>query len=364
MIALTHLHLQDYRNYSHLQLLLSEKINVIYGLNAQGKSNLVEAIAYLATGRSYRGHQERDIVRHDAAYFVVEGELSGGSAKNLKITWNPKDGKTFFLDRQLVKGSRNYLGRFHAVVFEPRDVLFFQDEPRARRAFLDDEIAVVSPSYEYALQQYQILLKERNEILKSGYDEILDCVLIERLIALGMEIRTKRLQFLNKLEEELKIAFAAIYDDQLPIAIQYLPNVPNSIEDSHQYEQYWKGYADTEKRVQQTQVGPHRDDFIVLIDGKNIAVFGSQGQQRIAVVALKLALIRYIQAISGVDSVVLLDDVLSELDTIRRQRLLNEVKNHHQVIITLTQPEVIHASLLDDVKFIEVKQGKVITKEK
>ena len=364
MIALTKLHLQDYRNYSHLELALSDKINVIHGLNAQGKSNLVEAIAYLATAQSYRGHHERDLVRYDAPYFLVEGELSRGSTKNLKITWNPVNGKSYFVDRQPVKGVRKYLGHFHAVVFEPKDVMFFQDEPRARRAFMDDELSLLSPSYDYALQQYQALLKERNELLKGMYDSLLDDVMRSRMIALGIELRHKRAEFLDKLNGLLQQAFSAIYGEDLHIEIAYLPNVPLTIPDNESYLAHWQQHLITEQRIQQTQVGPHRDDFQVSIGKKNVAVFGSQGQQRMAVVSLKLALLRYMSEVSGIESVVLLDDVLSELDEIRRHRLLSEVKNHHQVIITLTQPDVIHDSLLDEARFIEVSNGKVFTEEK
>jgi DNA replication and repair protein RecF len=223
---------------------------------------------------------------------------------------------------------------------------------------------LLSPSYDYALQQYQTLLKERNELLKGMYDQLLDDVMRSRMIALGIELRHKRAEFLNKLNGLLQQAFSSIYGDGLQIDITYLPNVAFTVRDVESYLTHWQQHLATEQRVQQTQVGPHRDDFQVNIGKKNVAVFGSQGQQRMAVVSLKLALLRYMSEVSGIESVVLLDDVLSELDEIRRHRLLSEVKNHHQVIITLTQPDVIHDSLLDEARFIEVSNGKVFTEEK
>jgi DNA replication and repair protein RecF len=355
--------LQDYRNYSHLQLEFSPHINVIYGLNAQGKSNLIEAIAYLVAGKSFRGHHERDLVQEGKPYFLVEGQIESATSHQLKITWNPRDGKHYFVDGNGVRGIRRYMGYFHAVVFEPKDVLFFQEEPRIRREFVDDEYGTLSPSYYFVTQQYLKVLKERNEALKTVVDEVLDRVYRERLAQLGLEIRSKRQLFLKELGKHLSTYFTAIYGEELSVELQYLPQVPMNIHTVEDCFGYWETYTDQEHRIQQTQVGPHRDDFRVVLRGKDIATYGSQGQQRIAVVALKLALIRYIDDHSGTGSIVLLDDVLSELDVVRRSRLIQEVRNHHQVMLTLTSRDVLDNQLLKDARLIEVRQGLLDIKE-
>lgn len=355
--------LQDYRNYSQLHIELSPHINVIYGLNAQGKSNLIEAIAYLVAGKSFRGHHERDLVQEGKPYFLVEGLVAEGSSRQLKITWNPKDGKHYFVDGSSIRSLRRYIGNFHAVVFEPKDVMFFQEEPRIRREFIDDEYGAISPSYYFAIQQYLTLLKERNEALKTTTDDVLDRVYRERLASLGLEIRTKRKRFLEELGSYFQEFFQGIYGEMLGVELHYLPNVAEHIVSEIDYHAYWQQQLDYEHRLQQTQIGPHRDDFQVLINGKDIAIYGSQGQQRIAVVALKLALIRYIDVHVGSDSIVLLDDVLSELDHVRRNRLIQEVQNHHQVVLTLTQRDVLADTLLMGAKLIEVRQGQIQIKE-
>ncbi len=355
--------LQDYRNYSQLHIELSPHINVIYGLNAQGKSNLIEAIAYLVAGKSFRGHHERDLVQEGKPYFLVEGQVAEGTSRQLKITWNPKDGKHYFVDGTSIRSLRRYIGNFHAVVFEPKDVMFFQEEPRVRREFMDDEYGAISPSYYFATQQYLALLKERNEALKSTMDDILDRVYRERLVTLGLEIRTKRKRFLEELGRYFQEFFQGIYGEMLRIELNYLPNIPESYVSEGEVHAYWMQTLDHEKRLQQTQVGPHRDDFQVLLNGKDIAIYGSQGQQRIAVVALKLALIRYIDVHVGSDSIVLLDDVLSELDHVRRNRLIQEVQNHHQVVLTLTQRDILADTLLNEATIIEVQQGQIQIKE-
>jgi DNA replication and repair protein RecF len=329
----------DFRNLKNLEIKDFEKINIIQGLNAQGKTNLVEAIAYLSLAESFRNDENVDLINYQTEFARISATISKGLYHHeLKAVISKASNKLFFDNKELKKVS-DFIGIINVVTFSPEDVFLFKGSPRNRRDFLNKEISKISPSYYLAKNQLTKLLKERNELLKSSN---IDRILLEtydlQLARANSEIAKKRKDFLEKLEDIIHKEYRELIKKDVDIKIEYLNQFEGDYHTESIKERLKESYQDDIQKGS-TQIGVQKDDFVLKLDGKNVAHYGSQGQNRLAAIALKLATIKVVKDKTGEEAIVVLDDVLSELDENKRKELIKILSKENQVFLTTTEDE-------------------------
>lgn len=339
-MKLEHVKLHNYRNYEHLDIHFSEGIHILAGKNAQGKTNLLEAILYISTTRSHRTNDDKDLIQEGKdAFFIKVMVVKEQKKEDLQITVNEK-GKNLFIYKNPVSKVSDFIGEFNAVMFCPDDLMLFNASPRVRRRFVDMELSKVSKKYVSTLFVAQKLLKERNAYLKQmkidhDYLEILTKQLIDAQIV----IIKQRYFFLQQLLSKCQPFYEALSKDDTKITVQYESCVP-FVEDEMivrdvLYDKY-KRTLDRDILMKQTSVGIHKEDFIFQMNGREIASYASQGQKRSVLLALKIGMVYMIQDIIKEYPVLLLDDVFSELDENRRHELLKYLPEEVQIFISTT----------------------------
>lgn len=365
------LDLTNFRNYDRLEFWPSDGLNVLYGANAQGKSGIVEAIYLLATSKSHRTSHDLDMIRIDQQSARVFGEISR-SARNdvsLEIIISRSEKKIVKINTVRHPKIGDIVGQLNAVVFSTSDLDMVKGEPSRRRRFLNLEVSQVSPQYVYALGRYKRVLEQRNNLLKdiktgtgtaSGL-EIWDT----QLSAYGASVISKRSEFIKTLARSASDIYTSLTQQQEELKVEYKSSLEFELTDTEQ--RIGERFLATLNRRRQldmsratTTVGPHRDDMILSIDGLPAREFASQGQQRTIAIALKLAEIELIENSVGESPVVLLDDVMAELDEVRRSNILNLTAGKCQTIITTAHLEELDKDLIRECSIFEVKSGRVM----
>ena len=351
----------NYRNYKNLNIALGKNVNVFMGDNAQGKTNILEAIYYCAFARSHRTSKDRELINWNSenAYISI---LVGKERLDKTIDINIlKDGKKAIRINK-IKASKigELFGNFNVVMFSPEDLRIIKDSPGIRRKFIDMELCQLNAKYYYNLVQYNKVLNERNILLKSRKvdKDILDIYDIQ-LANFGYNIIRERLNYINKLNVYGKNIHKDISSGKEDIEFKYVSTIKDleNIENSF-YEQLKKNRTkDMEKGL--TSVGPHRDDFVVLINNIDTKSYGSQGQQRSAVLTIKFSSLKIIKELTSEYPVLLLDDVLSELDFNRKRYILSTI-GEIQTIITCTGIEDLTNYLDDSSRVFKVKDGEIL----
>lgn len=331
------LKLRNFRNYSGSEILLEPGLNVLTGRNAQGKTNLLESLVYLSLTRSHRISDDRKLIYEGSDFADIRCEYEDDGIHAIRAVIYPK-GKTLIAHGQPVKKSSEFIGLLNVVLFAPDDLRIFGDQPRERRRILNQEITKVSRKYLLALNRYQNLLKERNTLLKNSrvdtrYLDILD----EQMAKEEFRIIQERQNFLDQVQSIMPALYREISSDDITVNVRYkccLEDPLNVSEEILKEMHLSSREKDIENRI--TSAGIHREDILFELDGKNLITVASQGQKRMTMLAFKMSLLRYIQNETGKSPVLLLDDVLSELDTERQVKLLEMVKKPYQCIITST----------------------------
>ena len=348
--------ISDFRNIDFLELKGLKKINVFFGDNAQGKTNIVEALYYLSLVKSFRTSDNTSLVKEEKEFAKIEGSFLHEYGRiDLKAVINHK-GQKLFENNKEVKRISDFIGVVNVVAFSPEDVFLFKDSPRVRRQFLNNEISKLSPSYYLAKTNASKLLKERNEILKNDKidKKLLEAIDIQ-LSRASSEIARKRADFLKKLEELASVEFKQIFGDECEIRIEYINQFKGDYDATSIQMLLEEDFLD-DCRYKVTQRGIHKDDFCLKIDGKKIADYGSQGQNRLAAIALKLATIKIVKEKTGEEAIVILDDVLSELDQDKKKYLFETIRKENQVFMTTTEFE--DFGQIEDLLKVEIKAGK------
>ncbi len=328
------LSLQNFRNYNYLNLVLHPGINVFVGDNAQGKTNILEAIYLCATARSHRTNKEKEVIMWEQTEAHIRLEIKKRTIEDQIDFHLDKRGKGVAINRIPIQRLGDLLGVLNVVMFSPEDLQMIKRSPGERRRFIDIELCQIDRIYYYGLQQYHKVLKQRNNLLKnfehtSDAQNLLE-VWDSQIIEYGSRVINKRLDFISKLEKIAQEIHFNISGDKEKLEIVYDPSI--TVED------YQKKLATSHKQDifrRSTSIGPHRDDLIFLINQMDVRTYGSQGQQRTVVLSIKLAQLRMIEEILGEQPVLLLDDVLSELDYHRQQFLFEHTKDI-QTLITCT----------------------------
>ena len=329
------LELSNFRNFRLLDLNFDEKTNILYGDNAQGKTNILEAIYLCATTKSHRGTKDRDIVAFDEEEGHIRIFLDKkGDEIRIDMHLRKNGSKGIAIDGQKLKRASQLLGVMNVVFFSPEDLSIIKNGPAERRRFVDMELCQLNKLYMHNLVNYNRIVAQRNKLLKDMYKRpdlgaTLD-VWDMQLVNYGRKIIGKRREFVESLNEIIKEIHRNLTGGIENIEVIYEPSV-----ESEALEESLFRNRDRDLRMKMTSSGPHRDDLMVAVNGIDIRKYGSQGQQRTAALSLKLSEIYLVEKIIHDKPVLLLDDVLSELDSSRQNYLLESIHDI-QTMITCT----------------------------
>ncbi|MCI8799015.1 DNA replication/repair protein RecF [Acetatifactor muris] len=327
--------LAGYRNYDFLNMQFDRGTNILYGDNAQGKTNILEAIFMAATTKSHRGSKDREIVNFDREEAHIRTFLEKeGVETRVDMHLRKSKSKGIAIDGQKIKKAADLLGLCNVVFFSPEDLGIIKNGPVERRRFVDMELCQLDSFYLYNLNHYNKIVNQRNKLLKDMYmnpslKETLG-IWDMQLVSFGSKIIERRKLFAEQLNDIIYDIHRKLSGDRENLVIHYEPDV--EIED---FEQKLRQSQEKDIRSKMTSTGPHRDDFSFMIENVDIRRYGSQGQQRTAALSLKLSEIELVKKITKDNPILLLDDVLSELDSNRQNYLLNSIGDI-QTIITCT----------------------------
>jgi DNA replication and repair protein RecF len=327
--------LSDFRNYKELSLDIDRYTNIIYGDNAQGKTNILEALFLAATTKSHRQSKDRDIIRFGCNEAHIRIYINKRDIKHrIDLHLRKNRTKAIAIDGVPIRKAAELLGLLNIVLFSPEDLSIIKNGPSERRRFIDIELCQLDPYYLSSLSAYNKTINQRNRLLRDMYNapELADMLDIydEQLVRSGSVIIDKRKEFCSELEDIIKIIHGRISGDREKCTIEYIYDVKKE-----ELSDTLKKNRLRDIKQKTTTTGPHRDDILFNLNGLDVRKYGSQGQQRSTALSLKLSEIEIIRKIKKEDPVLLLDDVLSELDTKRQTFLLESIKNI-QTIITCT----------------------------
>ncbi|PYZ91804.1 DNA replication/repair protein RecF [Salipaludibacillus keqinensis] len=364
------LKLKNYRNYGQLTLSFQNRVNVILGENAQGKTNLMEAIYVLAMSKSHRTSRDKELIRWDQAFAKVEGHLTNRNGPlHMEVVFS-NQGKKVKLNHIEKKRLSDYIGSCNIVMFAPEDLTLVKGSPQIRRRFLDMEMGQIHPIYLYHLSQYHKVLKQRNQWLKNVQQKKVKAdpamleVMTDQLLQSAAHVITKRYAFLEKLQSWAEPIHLEISRGKEKLEVIYAPSchVSEEMDLSTMMIALKEEFSRVEERELQrgtTLIGPHRDDLTFIVNERNIQTYGSQGQQRTTALSLKLAEIELIKEKTGEYPILLLDDVLSELDDYRQTHLLNTIKGKVQTFVTTTSVDGIDHEMLREAETFYVEEGSI-----
>ena len=355
---ITNIEIQNFRNYQNQKLDFCRGINVFYGDNAQGKTNIIEAIFMCAFGKSFRTTREKETIKHNETFTnIILNYKNRERDGNVKIQISNK--KIIWVNGLKVKKLSDLLGKINIVLFTPDDINILKNGPEQRRKFLNMMIGQIRPNYVNILNTYIKVIEQRNNYLKQIRDsedsshinyELLD-IWDEKIASLSYRIYSYINEFINKIANKIGDIHKNITENKEQIKIEYITDCNNEDELLNLIKQrrkldIIKGY---------TTKGAHRDDFNIYIDDDLVNIYGSQGQHRTAVLSLKISELQIIKEETGESPILLLDDFMSELDSKRRKNLLNNI-GETQVIVTCT--DKMDGNFIGNV--YQVKEGKVI----
>lgn len=352
--------LKDYRNYEYLNMVFDEKVNIIYGNNAQGKTNILEALYVCATSRSHRGNKDKEIIRFgdDEAHiklmvtkndinYRIDMHLKKSKAKGIAVNGIP------------IKKAVELFGIINIVFFSPEDLNIIKDGPSEKRRFIDMELSQLDKIYLSNLINYNKVIVQRNKLLKelsfSIRQEYLDTLDVwdMQLVKYGREVIKARTEFVKKINTIVGQIHQRLSGDKELLEIEYVPSVK-----ADELEGMCSANREKDIKLKSTGLGPHKDDCIFYINGRDVRKYGSQGQQRTAALSLKLAEIELVKQIIKDTPVLLLDDVLSELDSDRQNFLLNSIGDI-QTIVTCTGLDEFIGNRLSINRIFKVVNGEV-----
>ena len=335
---------KGFRNHDYLTYDFNPGLNIITGPNGAGKTNIVEAIYYLSLARSFRLNDSDGLIKKDKENAEIYAEISEGQlTRKIRIVLT-SEGHQIFINNKPVTKVSDLAKVVNVILFEPKDVLLFRGSPRARRNFLDISLSKKSPSYLDYITRYEKVLKERNELLKGeNVDKTLLETTTEMLVKLSSPIVAYRQMYVKDINDILNKITRALTGEENKLEVIYKPFVENSVDFEEKALEVFKRAEESDLRKKVTSVGIHREDFSVNLNGRDVGEFGSQGENRIAALALKLS--PYFLIVDREKRpIVALDDVMSELDQSHRLRLVSFLKKFEQVFITATRLEIDGAS--------------------
>lgn len=327
--------LQHYRNYDKLQINFDPGTNIFYGDNAQGKTNILEAAYVCCTTKSHRGAKDKEIIQFDQEESHIKLQIQKDGVP-YRIDMHLKKNKTkgIAINGLPIRRASELFGIANVVFFSPEDLNIIKNGPAERRRFIDLELCQLNKLYVHALANYNKIVIQRNKLLKElflhpEYETTLD-VWDEQLVAYGIQVMKERYQFISQLNQIIEEIHGNLTGRKERLMLRYEPNVK-----PEEFAAALMKSQEADKKQKTTLIGPHRDDMSFFVNEIDIRKFGSQGQQRSAALSLKLSEIELVKQLIHDYPILLLDDVLSELDSSRQNHLLNSL-SHLQTMITCT----------------------------
>jgi DNA replication and repair protein RecF len=356
-VHLSQLRLRDFRNYGRLDLEFSPGFHLLLGNNAQGKTNILEAIYLLSTLRSFRGVASAQMVRHGQSGFFVGGKTHHAGDHEIKLYWSPKE-RNLAIDGRPIRRMSEFLGVFRSVVFCSEDIQLVKGPASRRRRYLDLLLTQTYPPYLPLLQRYVRSVRSRNALLKQ---RVIDPAALDafthEMIATGKELIALRRKLLPEISPIACEAYRRITNAAEEFRMDYAPSIRGD------FAIELRKHEARERAMRTTIVGPHRDELTLTLDDRSVVQFGSEGQKRSVVTALKMAQAEYLTQVHGSPPVLLIDDIMGELDVKRRSGFLPLLRRvhqaHSQVFMTCTE-ENWPTELAQDLHRWEVKGGRVI----
>ena len=356
------LKLNQFRNYESLQLFFDKGTNLFYGNNAQGKTNILEAVYLCGTTKSHKGSKDREMIRFGEEEAHIRMAISRSqSAYEIDMHLKKNRTKGVAVNGVPIKKASELFGIVNVIFFSPEDLNIIKNGPAERRRFLDLELCQLNKVYVYDLVQYNRVVVQRNKLLKEmdsdpSLKETLN-IWDSQLVRFGSELIRLRTRFVEELNELIREIHFHLSGEREELEIRYEPNVTPET-----FEAELSRNRNQELRQRLTLTGPHRDDLNFIVNGADIRKFGSQGQQRTAALSLKLSEIELVKRTVKDYPVLLLDDVLSELDGKRQEHLLSEI-SHIQTLITCTGLDEFVNSRFQMDKIFKIVEGTVESEE-
>lgn len=355
--------IENFRNYSKLKISFKKGINIIYGENGQGKTNLLESIYFLAMTKSYRSYIDSNLIKDNENYFKLKGQLYTDNIKtNLEIRYSNKE-KIIKKDNNKILKLNDYISNMNIIIFCPDDLNLIKGYPSDRRKYLNLEISQLNSDYLSVVNDYSKLLKMRNDYLKNQYIDINYLkILTDYLIKKAIIIYRMRKKYIDRINENIESIYFNLsningfflkYNDMLNTDNYSYENIERILNEK------FKENYEKELILKKTLFGPQHDDIEFKINEFNIKTYGSQGQQRMAILAIKLAELEIIKKYKNHYPILLLDDVFSELDKNKKNNLLKYVYDNSQVIITTTDLNNISKKIKEQSKLIKIKNGSL-----
>lgn len=360
----------NFRNYKTLDIKLSNHINIIYGNNAQGKTNILESIYVLGITKSHRSFTLEDLIMNGESQAKISGKVEKNGIESLyEINLNTMK-KKYKIDSDEIKKTSDYISNMNIIIFYPEDLEIIKGSPDIRRRYLNLELSQLYNNYYRVLNDYNKLLKIRNDYLKKmqkgiKVDENYFMIVTEYLIDKATFIYRARNKFTNKLNSYATKIFWEIMHLE-GFSLKYKTNFDFKEYTESEIKEQLKVKFEREKSAEvksgNTLYGPHRDDFEFYLGNNNLKSYGSQGQQRVAVLSIKLAEIEIFKNYSKTSPILLLDDVFSELDDEKKNNLLKYINDDIQTIITTTDLENIDDAIIKKSKLFKIESGCVVEK--
>ncbi len=366
------LYLKNYRNIKEEDLAFNPTLNLFIGKNAQGKTNLLESIYLMGTGSSHRTKSDQDLIDWDADYFFLKASIIKRTREMTFSYGYNKSKKEIKIDNNPLQKIGDLMGYINVVLFSPEDLQMVKGSPAFRRRFLNLEISQVNPYYYHNLQKYNQVVRQRNLLLKeirANYAERkkkrdLLSVWDQQLVDLGSRLIKKRLEVIERLDILARLTHRKITDGRENLKMEY-KSVLGAIEEQTSREEIeiifaerLKEDVDNEINRGSTLYGPHLDDIELFINEVNVRQFGSQGQQRTTALALKISELEFMKSEIGEYPILLLDDVFSELDSLRKSHLLEVIRDKIQTFITSTDADAVN-EIQSKYNLYSVTEGQV-----
>ncbi len=352
------LELENFRNYGTLSVHFDSGTNILYGDNAQGKTNILEAVYLSATTKSHKGSKDKDLINFGSEEAHIRTYvMKDGLENRVDMHLRKNKSKGIAINGQKIKKAADLLGLLNVVFFSPEDLSIIKNGPSERRRFVDMELCQLDSVYLHNLNHYNKIVNQRNRLLKDLYAKpgLKDTLFLwdSQLVAFGQKIIERRNTFISQLNEIIYGLHLKLTGGKEELQIVYEPDVL-----ALDFEEKLQKCQERDIRLKQTSIGPHRDDFSFAVGTVDIRKFGSQGQQRTAALSLKLAEIELVKKMTKDVPLLLLDDVLSELDSNRQNYLLNSI-GELQTIITCTGLEEFVNNRFEINKVFKVSDGVI-----
>ncbi|BDR59743.1 DNA replication/repair protein RecF [Lactobacillus xylocopicola] len=365
---------QHYRNLQQLDVEFDPNVNIFIGQNAQGKTNLLEAIYFLALTRSHRTSNDKELLAFGQDYANITGHVYKSQVDLSLRVLLTKKGKKVWVNRIEQAKLSKYVGQLNAILFSPEDLELIKGAPSLRRRFMDQEFGQINAEYLYFAGKYRQVLQQKNNYLKqlakgAARDPLFLDVLSDQLAGVAAEVVVRRFKFLTYLNQYAQDAYAHISPSGEKLTVKYRPSVKEVDKQDSVEEVYHKLLAnfrknkDSELYKGTTLNGPHRDDIEFELDGQDAHLYGSQGQQRTIALSIKLAEIKLVHHLTKEYPLLLLDDVMSELDHDRQSALLNYIHGKTQTFITTTDLAGISWEIIKKPKVYRINSGKIYLEE-